>query len=65
MRSAPECCFHRPLADYINGLARCGLLLDAMRELAGPAGRGAARADERAEAEFPLFLALRAVKWGA
>jgi hypothetical protein len=52
--------FHRPLERYINGLAAHGLLLDQLREIAGPpeGGDGA----ERASTEFPLFLALRAVK---
>jgi SAM-dependent methyltransferase len=56
--------FHRPLHEYVNGLARCGLLVDQMREI--PAfKRGAgktAKAEETASEEFPLFLGLRAVK---
>lgn len=59
-RGAPVPTFHRPLGDYVNGLASCGLLVDAIRELASPPARGAAPAEARAEAEFPLFLALRA-----
>jgi hypothetical protein len=47
--------FHRPLSDYVASLARCGLLIDMLCEVAPDN-------DERAEAEFPLFLGLRARK---
>jgi SAM-dependent methyltransferase len=60
----PVATFHRPLQDYVTAMAGCGLLLDAMREVARPAERGASPADARADAEFPLFLALRARKGG-
>lgn len=61
-RGAPVPSFHRPLAAYFNGLAACGLALDELRELARAAPRGTPPAEARAEAEFPLFLALRARK---
>jgi len=59
----PTRSYHRPLSSYVNGLASAGFSVDAMRELpdlpddARPPGR---RAETRAEAEIPLFLALRA-----
>ncbi len=48
--------FHRPLNEYVNGLAACGLLIDQMAEI--PTHRAASLADQ----EIPLFLALRAWK---
>jgi hypothetical protein len=57
--------FHRPLEAYVNGLAASGLLVDCVREIAtykvnsqGPR----ARAENLANQEIPLFLALRARK---
>jgi SAM-dependent methyltransferase len=57
--------FHRPLEEYINGLGECGLRVDRIRELAtylinnrGPGSK----AENRANAEIPLFLGLRAIK---
>jgi ubiquinone/menaquinone biosynthesis C-methylase UbiE len=60
----PTRAFHRPISAYINGLAEYGFAVDRMLELTDlPAdhrpGR-AARAGERANAEIPLFLAMRA-----
>lgn len=57
--------YHRPLGDYVNGLAACGLLAERVREIptyraAAPGPR--ARAEKRAVREIPLFLGLRAVK---
>jgi 2-polyprenyl-3-methyl-5-hydroxy-6-metoxy-1,4-benzoquinol methylase len=55
--------FHRPISAYVNALAAVGFATDAMRELADlPAGsRPGKRTDAgRADAEIPLFLALRA-----
>lgn len=49
--------FHRPLSDYINGLAAAGLLLDQMVEL--PSYK---TEENPAEAEIPLFVGLRARK---
>lgn len=56
--------FHRPLGEYINGLAANGLLTDHLDELPGfKLNTGPAlRANETARAEIPLFLGLRAVK---
>lgn len=60
-QGAPAPSFHRPLNAYVNALAAGGLLVEAMREVAGPAG-GGSPAEQRAESEFPLFLALGARK---
>lgn len=61
---APVMTFHRPLAAYVNALAASGLWLDAMREVARSVEGDAPPADAHADAEFPLFLALRAWKGG-
>lgn len=57
--------FHRPLEDYINGLGKCGLLVDCLREVPGyrlpPPGPNR-KADQTAREEIPLFLGLRARK---
>lgn len=57
--------YHRPLQNYINGLSAAGLWINALEEWPshkvsqpGPM----ARAENRARAEFPLFLALRAAR---
>ena len=57
--------FHRPLQHYINALGAAGLVIDRMEEwpshrTSDPGPR--ADAENRARREFPLFLALRAVK---
>ncbi len=57
--------YHRPLQEYVNGLAGAGLLTDALEEWPShresqPGAR--ARAENRARDEFPLFLALRTVR---
>jgi hypothetical protein len=56
--------FHRPLQDYVNGLAGCGLAVDCVKEIpthevcaSGPR----ARAKNAANREVPLFLGLRAI----
>ena len=56
--------YHRPLMDYVNGLAGAGIVVDRLSELptyrAGSAvgtGRGAQSADS----EIPLFLGMRGV----
>lgn len=59
---APVATFHRSLSAYVNALAAGGFRIDALQEIARPAEGHAAPADARAEAEFPLFLALRAWK---
>ena len=56
---------HRPLERYVNALARAGVLIDAMREIAThrqPSPGARAKAERRANAEIPLFLAVRGVK---
>jgi SAM-dependent methyltransferase len=50
--------FHRPLEAYINALAEGGLYVDAMREISS--FKTGDKAERRAEAQIPLFLALRA-----
>jgi ubiquinone/menaquinone biosynthesis C-methylase UbiE len=57
--------FHRPLQDYVNGLADCGLVVNCIREM--PVRRALmpgprAKATNAADRELPLFLSLRAVK---
>lgn len=59
--------FHRPLEQYVNGLAACGLLVDWMQEIPTHKNRAhgaSAKAENRADQEIPLFLALRARKLG-
>ena len=62
----PTRSFHRPISAYVNALAEAGFVTDAMLELPDlPPDRRpsrAARADERAQAEIPIFLAIRAVR---
>jgi 2-polyprenyl-3-methyl-5-hydroxy-6-metoxy-1,4-benzoquinol methylase len=59
--------FHRPLSEYINCLAACGLLLEQMKEIptykVHPA-ETRAKAKNSANQEIPLFLGLRARKTG-
>jgi SAM-dependent methyltransferase len=55
--------YHRPLSEYINALARCGLLIDCLREIT-TYQEGGDRAERRANAEIPLFLGVRAIKLG-
>lgn len=57
--------FHRPLSDYINSLAGCGLFVDSMKEIPTYKVHTAepnAKAKNLANAEIPLFLGLRARK---
>ena len=59
----PTRSFHRPLSSYVNGLAAVGFGVDALRELPDLSGRARPRGrrpETRADAEIPLFLALRA-----
>jgi SAM-dependent methyltransferase len=59
--------FHRPLHSYVNGLAAQGLWLNALNEIPTykrSRGKKQAEAENRANHEIPLFLALRAVKMG-
>jgi SAM-dependent methyltransferase len=65
--STPTRSFHRPLSTYVNGLASIGFAVDALYEVPDlpegerPKGRGARG---KADAEIPLFLALRARRGG-
>jgi ubiquinone/menaquinone biosynthesis C-methylase UbiE len=62
----PTRSFHRPIGAYVNTLAEAGFATDAMLELPDlpPERRPgrAARGDARAQAEIPIFLALRAAR---
>jgi SAM-dependent methyltransferase len=58
--------YHRPLQDYVNGLAAAGLAVDYLREIptyktetSGPQ----AKAINLANREIPLFMAIRARKF--
>jgi ubiquinone/menaquinone biosynthesis C-methylase UbiE len=53
--------FHRPLGDYINTLADCGLQIDRMQEVP-TYKRHNTTAKSLADQEIPLFLGLRARK---
>jgi ubiquinone/menaquinone biosynthesis C-methylase UbiE len=49
--------FHRPLHEYVNGLAAAGFVIDQMREITSY------KAEENAaESEIPVFMAIRARK---
>ncbi len=57
--------YHRPLADYLNALGRAGLAVVAGEEplthrQSQPGGHS--RGEHRAALEFPVFLALKAVR---
>jgi ubiquinone/menaquinone biosynthesis C-methylase UbiE len=59
----PTRSFHRPLSAYVNGLAAEGFAVDAMLEIPDTLDdrrKAADRAGDRAAAEIPLFLGLRA-----
>jgi len=62
----PTRAFHRPISTYVNALAEIGFAIDAMLEIPDlpPERRPgrAARGDARAQAEIPIFLALRGVR---
>ena len=62
----PTRSFHRPISTYVNALAEAGFATDAMLEVPDlPPHRRpgrAARGDERANAEIPIFLGMRAVR---
>ncbi|MGI8704006.1 MAG: class I SAM-dependent methyltransferase, partial [Candidatus Limnocylindrales bacterium] len=62
----PTRSFHRPLSSYVDALANAGFVVDAMREIADlPPDRRPgkqSRAASRADAEIPMFLALRALR---
>jgi ubiquinone/menaquinone biosynthesis C-methylase UbiE len=57
--------YHRPIGAYVTGLAAAGLWTNALEEWPShkesqPGPR--AKAEDRARSEFPMFLALRAVR---
>jgi ubiquinone/menaquinone biosynthesis C-methylase UbiE len=57
--------YHRPLADIVNALGRAGLAVIACEEPLThrqPEPGGHSRGENRAAREFPIFLALKAVK---
>jgi len=56
--------FHRPLQDYVNCLASCGLAVDCIKEVPMHTARtsGPLAKVENANQEVPLFLGLRAIK---
>ncbi len=59
----PTRSFHRPLSAYVNGLSDVGFAVDRLLELPDlprPDRPRARRSETRADAEIPLFLALRA-----
>lgn len=60
-QSGVSIAFHRPLSHYVNGLAACGLLMDALDEITTHKP-GTSKAEQRANAEIPLFVGLRARK---
>lgn len=57
--------FHRPLSEYINGMAAAGILLDHMQEISTQNAKlrsRNAKAESAANHEIPLFLGLRGSK---
>ena len=62
----PTRSFHRPISAYVNAFADAGFAVDAMLELPDlPPDRRpgrVARGDARANAEIPIFLAMRAIR---
>jgi SAM-dependent methyltransferase len=62
----PTRSFHRPIGAYVNALSEAGFAIDAILELPDlpPEQRPgrAARADERAQREIPIFLGIRAIR---
>ncbi len=58
--------FHRPLQDYINGLSQFNVLTERIDEIPGkdPLNKKQTKAEKNADAEIPLFLALRGRKIG-
>ena len=59
---------HRPIQTYVRLLREAGLMIDALEEW--PSAResepGPRAAEEnRARREIPMFLAIRAVRWGS
>lgn len=64
-RAVTTTTYVRPMQSYINAMSGAGLLVDAMEEWASPrvSEPGPRAAEEnRARREFPMFLAIRAVR---
>lgn len=57
--------FHRPLQDYTSMLVKAGFVITALEEwTSDKQSEGkAAKMENRARSEFPLFLAIAAEKW--
>lgn len=57
--------FHYPLQDYVNGLSKVGFLIEKIEEWVSPkisVGK-ASKMENRARSEFPLFMAILAIKY--
>lgn len=57
--------YHRPVQAYVNALGACGLLVERMEEWVSnreSRSEGHGHAENIARKEFPMFLAIRAVK---
>ena len=57
--------FHRALQDYVRTLSKAGFVIDALEEWTSPKHSGPgprARGENLARDEFPMFLALKAVR---
>lgn len=54
--------YHRPLQSYVSALADAGFVIDALNEIPAPLPPGETRALRLSSEEFPLFLAIRALK---
>ncbi|MBO6633585.1 methyltransferase domain-containing protein [Parvibaculum sp.] len=54
--------YHRPLQSYVSALAAAGFVVDALNEIPAPALPEETRALRLSSEEFPLFLAVRAMK---
>lgn len=63
-RSAETWSFHRPLADYCRWLKQAGFVIDVLDEwYSDKVSKGkAAKMENRSREEFPLFLAIKAIK---
>ena len=59
--------FHRPLQDYVNGLGRHGFAVTRMMEIPTykKSSGERAKAENRANEEIPLFMAIKALKIGS
>ncbi|MCP5491942.1 MAG: methyltransferase domain-containing protein [Chlamydiales bacterium] len=65
VKDAELIAFHRPLSEYFHCLKSAGFVICNVHEWCSPktsTGKNA-RAENRARAEFPLFLTIEAKKW--